>query len=255
MSSSKRTKDVEALTAELAALARETAGSGPEPETEELLDYLEGRLPPKAEAALQRRLVASPAATRKLLDLADLAEARTAPQPTAGADRTDEPADLAVHAAWRDFQRRRGARPAVSRRPPAWLAGLAAALLLAVLGLGSWVWQLESRGDRVLANLRSLELSEATRSREVPALALPEGEPLRLVLAPPERCLQYRAELTGPGTRRTVRGLELDELGRVSLLLDRAGPGRYRLRLSGCEPEREISTYRFEIVRPGGVTS
>jgi len=65
MSESERAKtDVEELTAVLAERARE--GAGPDPEAGELLDDLEGRLPPEAEEAMQRRLVASPSATRKL---------------------------------------------------------------------------------------------------------------------------------------------------------------------------------------------
>ncbi len=253
MSDAKRTKDEEALTVELAAFARDAAGpagAGPEPEADELLDYLAGRLSPEADAALRRRLVASPEATRKLLDLAELDEASS----EAGTARPGEPADLAVHAAWRDFERRLGKHPAAQRRAPPWLAGLAAALLLAVVGLGSWVWQLEHQAGQVVSNLRSLELAESVRSGEPATVALPSGEPLRLVLAPAEACPAYQAKLDGPGARRTLPGLERDELGRLTLLLRRAEPGSYTLRLSGCEPEREISTYRFEIVEPGGAT-
>ncbi len=255
MSSSKRTKDEEALAAELAAAAREAAGPagaepGAGPGSEDLLDYLEDRLSPEAEAALRRRLVASPEATRKLLDLADLADARA----EAEAADEDRPADLAVYAAWRDFERRRGGRPAARRRAPAWLSALAAALLVALVGLGGWIWRLESRDGGTVANLRSLELVGALRSGQEATVALPKGDPLRLVLAPAEPCPDYRADLEGPAGRQRIPGLERDELGRLTLLLGRAAPGRYTLRLSGCEPEREISTYRFEIVRPGGAT-
>lgn len=250
--------DVEALTEVLAERARE--GAGPEPEAGELLDYLEGRLPPEAEEAMQRRLVASPEATRKLLDLADLAEAGAAAEIRAGSEAGDEPADLAVHAAWRDFRKRLPAGSAAgasrARRPTRWLAALAAALFVAVLGLGFQVWRLVEGGrppeGAVLANLETLELFETVRSDGLPTAALEPDEPLHLVLAPAERCPSYRAELVGP-TEVTVQGLERDERGTVSFLVP-VQPGRYTLRLLGCQPERELSTYGFEIQLAGAAT-
>ncbi|HSL82806.1 MAG TPA: hypothetical protein VLF66_08515 [Thermoanaerobaculia bacterium] len=261
--------DVEALTEVLADRARE--GAGPEPEVGELLDYLEGRLSPEAEAEIQRRLMASPEVSRKLLDLADLAEAGEAAEGRAGEEGRGVPADLAVHAAWRDLQGRlpggRGASgghgpgnrtrpPGRAGRPQPWLAALAAALFVAVLGLG---FQLRRLGDGgglpegvVLANVETLELFETVRSDRPPTAALGPGEPLHLVLAPADRCPSYRAELAGP-TEATVEGLERDERGTVSLLVP-LRPGRYTLRLLGCEPERELSTYGFEIQLAGAAT-
>lgn len=255
--------DLEALTEVLAERARESAG--PEPEAGELLDYLEGRLTPEAEEAMQRRLVASPEASRKLLDLADLAEAGAAAEGRATGELGDEPADLAVHAAWRDLQGRLpsgetgGSRPGRAGRPQPWLAALAAALFVAVLGLGFQVWRLGDGGGpgegAVLASVETLELFEGVRSGEAATVELEPDEPLHLVLAPAERCPSYRAELAGPepGERRRVE-LERNEYGQVSLLLLRAAPGRYTLRVPGCDPGHEVSTYGFEIVRPGEVT-
>jgi hypothetical protein len=258
MSSSKRTPaDVEALTAALAERARRDAG--PEPEVGELLEYLEGRLPPEAEVGLQRRLVASPDAARKLLDLADLARARAEAGPERAAA---EPADLAVHAAWRSFEDRLPGGRARPVRANRGLLALAATLFVAVVGLGSWVWQLQggsrTEGGLLVANLETLELFEGVRSDRVPTVELDPEEPLVLVLAPAERCPSYRAELTrstgsGPAERRTVAGLERDDRGLLTVLF-RGEPGRHALRLLGCEPEHEISTYGFEIVRPGIVT-
>lgn len=254
--------DVEALTQVLAERARE--GAGPEPEAGELLDYLEGRLSPEAEAEMQRRLVASPEASRKLLDLADLAEAGAG----VGGEAEDQPADLAVHAAWRDFQGRlkdgqvasgEPSRPGRTAPPRPWLAALAAALFVAVLGLGFQVWRLGDGGGppegAVLANLETLELFERVRSGEPATVELDAGEPLHLVLAPAERCPSYRAELAGPGPgdRRMIE-LERNEYGQVSFLFQGGAPGRYTLRVPGCDPGDEVSTYSFEIVRPGNTT-
>jgi hypothetical protein len=249
--------DLEALTEVLAERARE--GAGPEPEAGELLDYLEGRLRPEAEEAMQRRLVASPEATRKLLDLADLTEAGAAAGGRATGEAEEAPADLAVHAAWRDFRKR---LPSGERTPSRggtrhpWLVALAATLFVAVLGLGARVWQLE-RGagpgaELLVANLETLELDEPVRSDRVPTKELEPGEPLQLVLFPAERCPSYRAELAGPSDLIALR-LERNELGRVSFLIP-GKPGRYTLQLFGCEPESHVSTYGFEIVRSGNDT-
>lgn len=267
MSESERpATDVEELTSVLAERARESAG--PDPEVGEILDYLEGRLSPEAAEAMERRLVASPSASRKLLDLADLTQA--------GADAegatSEEPADLAIHAGWRDLQERlpadvapsrRPARTATAGEPPSrvnrTLAALAATLFVAVLALGAWVWDLRrdpsGKDGLLVANLQTLELFEVVRSERAPAVAVEPGEPFRVALHPEERCASYRAEIVGPGgSRHVAPGLEPDELGRLDFLF-LGGPGGYTLRLLGCEPEREISTYGFEIVPPGNATS
>lgn len=257
------TPDVEALTAVLAERARESAGVEPEPE--ELLDYLEGRLSPEAEAEMQRRLVASPAATRMLLDLADLVEAGGEAERKAAEEGENgaAPADLAVHAGWRDFQRRLPAGKAVPRRSHRLnrgLAALAATLFVAVLALGAWVWRLEHAGGTgdglLMANLQTLELTEGTRSDRVPAVAVEPGKPFRIALFPSEPCASYRAEIAGPaaGALRHLPGLERDDLGLLTFLYQ-GEYGRYDLRIFGCEPERQLSTYVFEIQPPGDATS
>ena len=68
--------DREALISALAEQARSDAPAGPDPEPEELLDYLAGRLAPEDEQRVARQLVASPAAARTLLDLAEQAARR-----------------------------------------------------------------------------------------------------------------------------------------------------------------------------------
>src|SRR4051794_23131156 len=93
--------DREALIAALAEEAR--SGAAGEPEPEELLEFLAGRLPPEDERRVERQLAASPEAARALLDLQDLE--------AAGAAAGTQPTELAVRAGWRDLQ---GRLPAAS---------------------------------------------------------------------------------------------------------------------------------------------
>ena len=236
--------DAEALIAALAEQARKDAGEGPKPEAEELLDYLAGRLPPEDEQRIGRLAAADPDTAGALLDLAELEAAGN----TAG----ERPADLGARAGWRDLEKRLPSAAPRSRHPPAWLSTIAASLLVSTLGLGSRVLQLQGELRRPVANLPSLDLISESRAGDEPVVELPSGAPLRLVLAPAERCAGYSAELEGPrpGDRQTIPGLERDEQGRLDLLL-RLEPGSYGLRLYGCEPRRELEGHRFRIMRDG----
>jgi hypothetical protein len=238
--------DRDTLIETLAAVARRDAPEGPEPEVEALYDYLAGRLPEEAERRLQRRLVAEPALARKLLDLQELAAAEAA--------AADAPADLAARAGWRDFQARLSTAapvPARTRRPPAWLTAAAAALLAATVGLGGWVWRLETRGGRPVANLKTLELAAVRAAPGSTALAA--GEPLRIALRPEARCASYAAAVAGPrpGDLVEVPPLVADERGLLVFLLPPLAPGAYTVLLSGCEPGREPERFPFRVVRPG----
>lgn len=237
--------DREALIAALAEQARSEASGTPEPEPEELLDYLAGRLAPEDEERIARRLAADPDATRALLDLAELEAAE--------AEAGEGPADLAAVASWRDFRDRLPDATLRPRRFPPVLSVIAASLLVATLGLGSWVLKLQGKLDQPVANLPSLELPSDSRAGEERSIEIEPGKPLRLVLAPAERCPGYSAELTGPGRgdRRIIEGLERDELGRLTLLL-RPEPGSYGLRLSGCEPRRVLEEHGFRVTRTDG---
>jgi hypothetical protein len=232
--------DPEALIAALAESARDGAPSG-EPEPEELLDYLEGRLPPADEERVARQLAASPEAARALLDLADLE--------AAGAAAGTQPAELAARAGWRDLERRLPAAAAPRRRPPPWLSTLAAALLVSTVGLGGKVYKDWEERSRPVANVKSVELVSQSRAAGEETVPLHVGDPLRLVLRPAQRCPRYDAEVEGPGgrNRRTASALEPDERGNLTLLLQRTEPGSYGLRLYGCEPRHELEAHRFRV--------
>ncbi|HEY0513103.1 MAG TPA: hypothetical protein VGH73_14435 [Thermoanaerobaculia bacterium] len=230
--------DPEALIAALAEEARRAAPPG-EPTPEELLDYLAGRLPPEDEERLGRQLAASPEAARALLDLADLE--------AAGAAAGEGPSELATRAGWRDLQTRLPAAAPWVRRLPPLLSSLAAALLIATLGIRAGV----ERGLRQpIANVKNGELASDSRAAAEETFALAPGSSLRLVLNARERCPRYQADIEGPspGDHNTVSGLEWDQ-GNVTLLLRDAAPGKYRLRLSGCEP-RKPQEFSWRIVRP-----
>jgi hypothetical protein len=239
--------DPEALVAALADAARRADAAAPEPEPEELLDYLAGRLAPEAEERVRRHLVASPDAARALLELAELEGAK---ERAATADRT-APADLVARAGWRDLQTR--LRPAAGSRR-GWLtpslAAAAAALLVTTVGLGLRLRDLQRTRDLPVANLTDLELGAATRAGAEPTATLPPGAPLRLVLQPFAVCDDYEAVLSGPapGEGETVRGLRRDPLGLVTVLL-RPEPGSYALQLRGCEPRRLLEEHDFVVAR------
>ena len=236
--------DREALIAALAEQAH--SGAAGEPEPEELLDYLAGRLSPEDEERLGRQLAASPEAARALLDLEDLE--------AAGAAAGTRPAELAARAGWRDLRERLPAPVPWSRRLPPMLSSIAAAVLLvATVSLSVRVAQLQGERRQPVANVKSLDLPSGSRAAGEPVVHLPPGEPVRLVLAPAERCPNYAAEVTGPGAgdHRTVGPLKPDARGILTLLWP-GEPGSYSLRLFGCEPRRELEGRRFRIVAYGG---
>jgi hypothetical protein len=233
--------DREALIAALSEEARSAGGEPPEPE--ELLAYLTGRLSPEDEERLGRQLVASPEAARALLDVADFE--------AAGAAAGVHPPDVAVHAGWRDFEKRLpDARPR-PRRLWALLPGIAAAWLVTTVGLGSWVWMLQGELRRPIPNVESRDLA-STRAGEEETVRILAGAPLRLVLEPRESCPGYEAEVEGPGGRQPVSDFEVGEDETLTLMLLRPEPGSYRLLLYGCEPRHEVGEYRFRITHKDG---
>jgi anti-sigma factor RsiW len=227
--------DREALIAALAEQARSGAPSV-ETEPEELLDYLAGRLSPEEEERLGRELAASPEAARALLDLEDLE--------AAGAAAGTRPAELAARAGWRDLQGHLPTPVPWFRRLPPILSSIAAVLLVATVGLSARLWRIQEP----VANVQSLDLVSGSRAAGEERIALREGEPLNLVLRPAERCPRYEADVEGPGrNHQIVPGLDPNDRGNLTLLLQRVEPGSYGLRLYGCEPRRELETHRFRV--------
>lgn len=273
---SRRTIDTEALAAALAERAREdaagtgvAASGGPapggpapaaEPDPEELLDYLAGRLPPEQMERVERRLVSDPAAAGALLDLADLEaagrEAGARAEGGDGAPAEPPPADLAVEAGWRELRGRLPAEDAPKRRPiprAPWLA--AAAMAVVALGLGWRVSDLDRELNRPVALAASLQLQAGARSAAAAEeIALPADGWLELAIEPAELCDEpYRAVIEGPGAgdRHTVEALRWTEPGLVRIAL-RAGPGRYRVTLAGCGAAPQEHAFRVVRVSGGG---
>lgn len=243
---SERDRDREALIAALAEEVRSGAGGEPPPEPEKLLDYLAGRLDAQEEERLSRYLTANPEASHALLDLADLE--------AAGNEAGERPAELAAVAGWRDLERRLPeAAPSHFRRFQTLLTSIAAALLVATVGLGTWGWHNYGELHRPVANLQSLQLSE-TRAGTEPVVPLAPGAPLRLVIRHRStvRCPDYEAVLEGPkpGDRLTIQRLTPDERGNLNPMLY-PKRGSYSLQLYGCEPRQEAGNYRFT-VKPDG---
>jgi hypothetical protein len=236
----------------LVALLAEQAGSdvspaAPEPEPEELLDYLAGRLSPEEAQRIERLLVASPEAARALLDLAELEAAGTAAEERA--------AELATFAGWRDLQSRLPSARSSPRRLPSWLSTIAASLLLVTVGgLG---WKVRSQGEelaRPVANSESFNLAVTRADREPSKEPLP-GAPLRLMIATDRRCAVFTARLerTESGDVQTIKGLKRDKGGWLTPLWPRGlKPGFYNLRILGlgCEPGQDGPDERsFRITR------
>jgi hypothetical protein len=233
--------DAEAL---IAALAQQSRSGSPaaelDPEPEELLEYLAGRLPPEEEERIGRRLVASPEAARALLDLADFE--------AAGAAAEGAPSELAVLAGWQDLKKRLPPAETRPRRFPPLLSSVAAALLVSTLSLGVLAVRQREELRRPVANVPTRELDAGSRAAGEQILELPAGRLLRLVVAQSEHCLKYEAMIQGPERRDLVKGLEVDALGNLTVVVP-VELGSYSLRLQGCG--RELGVYRFRITADG----
>ncbi len=267
--------DREELAKALAERARRETGGAPSPEPEELLDYLAGRLAPEAEERVRRQLVADPVAARALLDLAELEAAREGTAAAAGAE-APPPADLAVHAGWRDLQRRLPSAAESDRSRPAsgpagprrrrWLtpalATTAAALLAVSVGLDLRLLRVERERDRLeversrpIADVAAHELAADTRAGGEDLIPLATGQSLYLVSYPAQYCEEYEVELIGPmSDQRWSRTVPRSRAGEVVLFVPVPQPGSYTLRISGssgCEPGNEPQeVHLVRITRP-----
>jgi anti-sigma factor RsiW len=242
--------------------------SHPEPET--LAAYHAGELTADEEQRLQDHLLECRECSELLLDLDGLAD------PSFGSGSLS-PADQ--EALWDRIQGEIGKempekppapvvtlrRPALPVASPRWLQALAASLLIATLGLSTWVVSLRHELSRPQANAKVIQLSTGTvrggmssRLNVVPADA-PRRFILLLHLAGPGRAPRYRAEIVRAegGKVSDVPGLALDEeLDAVSLELsrDEIGPGDYRVRLFPTTgqgaPEEPVAEYPLRVEPP-----
>lgn len=225
-------------------------------EPDEMVAYRAGALTAADEKRVQDHLVACRECSRLLLDLEGLAD------PAFGADEPWSAADdEAVWERVRDGlrQERQPAAPVVpfpggptGRRPPPprWLQALAAALLVAVLGLSFQVASLRRTVadlSRPQVNAPVLDLypagSERRGAEGGEAVEVPAGARLfTLMLNPGGRggYPEYELEIStlrGELVRREG-GLQPNEFGSFSVTLPRQTltPGDYRLRLVGLGP-------------------
>jgi Putative zinc-finger len=231
------------------------------PEPEMLAAYHAGELTEPEERRLQDHLLGCPECAALLLDLDGLSD------PGFGASSL-APADQ--EALWRSLQAEiRKEEPAIPasvapvvplrRRAasPRWLQALAAALLVATIGLSVWVASLRRTVAELSlpqANAPVLDLDAGTARGDgtvQPAWVVPKNVRFfTLILSPPEpRSTRYRVaiERAGGGEVRSVE-LPPNEVGSLSLTLSRRwiGPGDYRVRLFG--PGREpVAEYGLRV--------
>jgi hypothetical protein len=174
-------------------------------------------------------------------------EAETGAVPLAAVDPT--------RAAWRDLRRRLRHWLFGARVNP-WLLTVAAASLLVSVGLGVRLVGVEERlaaAGRAapVVNLPTLSLTTGRRGAEADTVRVAPGQPFYVSVTPELRCDAYRAEVSaaaadgGAGTV-TLDGLRRDERGSLNALLYRP-PGRYTLRLFGCQPESRLSAQDFRV--------
>lgn len=230
-------------------LAGERQGLASHPAPEELLAYRDGELPGSEQARVEDHVVACPHCLELLLDLGRLSDPGFAGEhgvtaARKAADWQAVQARLAAVTAPREAPRRRPARFLASPGP-AW--ALAAALLIAVVGLSLRTRQLQRSVEdlsRPQVNAPVVDLFSASPLRGE------EGEAAVVELAPASRFFTlilspkgspdyagYRLEILDSGGRTvwSADGLEKDRHGSFTLILARGflDPGEYRLRLYG----------------------
>jgi len=240
--------------------------SHPEPET--LAAYHAGELTADEERRLQDHLMACRECSDLLLDLEGLADPGFGAGSLSAADQ---------EALWGRIQGeiKKEERPAPVvplRRPvpsvasPRWLQALAAALLVATVGLSAWVASLQRELSQAQPNPSVIQLSPLTtrggRGSLGEGISAEDSRRLILVLylpGPPARATEYRAEVVRKdgGKVLEVSGLVFKEkLDGVTLELprDQLGPGDFRLLLFGNTgqgaPEKPIAEYRLHVEPP-----
>lgn len=229
----------------------------PHPEPEALAAYHAGELTEPEERRLQDHLVSCPECAALLLDLDGLSD------PAFGAGSL-APADQ--EALWRSLQAEiRKEEAPVSLAPvvplrrrilsPPWLPALAAALLVATIGLSVWVVSLRRTIDTLsrpqAVSVLNLDADTArgegsrlpTISRDVQSGAL--------ILSPPgQRSTRYRVVIERAGGAKVLSSgwLAPNAFGSLSVSVSRysLGPGEYRVRLLE-ESGSQIAEYPLRV--------
>lgn len=243
----------------------------PEPET--LAAYHAGELPEGEAQRLQDHLLSCRDCAALLLDLDGLADPgfgasslSTADQEAlwgriAGEIQGEKAPALAPVAPLRH-----PSRPSRSAAPqPRWLQALAAALLVATVGLSLWVVSLRRSVDslgRPEPNAPVIDLYSGT-SRSAgsprPGATIPRGfRFFTVILHPPQArsTSRYRVEIdrAGGGTVWSRDGVAPDPLGPLPLTLTRSllGPGEYRILLfdGTGTPKEPLVDYGLRIEGP-----
>lgn len=231
-------------------VAAASADAGEHPDPERLAAYHAGELPEEEAQRVQDHILVCRECAELLLDLEGLGD------PASGQD-VDIPASTG-EAVWERLRQeiRAGARPETvvpfspRRRsaPPPWMSALAAALLVAVIGLSVWVASLRQTVRELSAPEVNAPVLEPVPSGIGPreggpapvAEEVPSGVRLfALILSPVRRgdFQDYEVEISraGGGVVRRQAGLRPNVYGSFSLIVTRSslGAGDYRVLLYG----------------------
>ncbi len=251
--------DLDAALRELAAEERRRLGAE-HPDPDALLAYQRGELP----AAEAERVRDHLALCRECGDLVLDFAAFPALEPPEGSPRLDR---REIGERWRDLQ------AAAADRGPLWTRSkvvlpLAAAFLLAVVGLGAWNLVLRQRleraagpqGDVVMVVLNPE--SRVIRGVSPQVVAIPataERVVVNLAVGEPRDFPGYAIDLTDGAGVSLVRDLPVqrapspNENFSPELPAWRLAPGEYRIELYGVRDgaRERLERYSFRVTRPG----
>lgn len=223
---------------------------GAHPSVEELIAYGAGELDAAAAERLLGHLEVCRECSARLVELEPLA----LPDPPAPAGVVD----LERAAAWRVLtSRRRDPAPAL----PRWLPAVAAALLMATVGLGAWVLTLERSNAVLQGALETVQVDvpvvylDAVRAGEEESTLLPSDEGLLLLILTPEEpepFPSYRVEIQDPAGREVWSGgLALNDHGSLRLGVPRrrleSGEHRVLLYGVGAAGEELLAEHRLRL--------
>lgn len=264
-------QDLESLLAEL--IAASPGAAPPHPEPRQLLLYHDRRLDPGSTAAVREHLVACRACAAALVDLDELEGSPEGRGSDADEGIADQGiADYGTAAAWRalapclaEAAQESAVEPprnTLSATSP-WWSRLAAALVLATLGLGVWGTHLWLSRRALEDHLAALEAPRAnppvfyldalTRGDEEPITVGPDAGRVLLFLTPPEQPVvdRYRVEIRDDQGRLRVRvdDLAVEELGglRLSFASGSLGRGENRVLLFEAGRDELLASYSLSV--------